>query len=106
MTVSCIEPGLRDEICASLRDVRDAFGDKDDISRRIGERTMPVDHWLAIPRIEDSLKSSMADSKILMLCGVCDFAFTAGEFGYTNDQYCAINRLGDAICELERSIGF
>ena len=97
-------PNLRKRLLDAFARVRDAFSGND-TDMLVWNRKMPFDNFIAIRRIVDFLsEGNPPDVRLLMLCGACDFAFTAGNFGYTVDQNLALNSLDDAICEMKSEL--
>lgn len=102
-TTMTINPVLKARIVDALRNVKNAFDDRADLAGKVMEKKVPITHFLAIERIKAQYDPVISDLKLAMLCGTCDFVFSAGDFGYTPDQNRALNALGDAIFDLKNT---
>lgn len=66
-------------------------------------RSSILSHYMMINRIGHTDLESLSDVNLVLMCGMFEFAFPSGDYGYTKEQNKAIESLGDAIAELKQS---
>jgi len=89
---------LKKQLIFEFKQLKDIFNEEK-LIEKIGR--IPVKHYLLLHKIFRTNFDKISDTKLIMLCGIFDFVFCAGDYGYTSEQNIAINSINDKICELK-----
>lgn len=98
-----IRKELKKKLIESLEQAKDVFDESENLSNLMSGK-IKNRHFLALKmliEVEDFNK--LTDIELTMLCGVIDFAFPAGDYGFSQGQNLAMNDLLDAIFDLKHS---
>lgn len=89
---------LKKQLIFNFEQIKNVFNEEE-LIEKIGK--IPINHYLVLHRIFRTKFDKLSDARLIMLSGIFDFTFSAGDYGYTQEQNIAINTLNDTICELK-----
>lgn len=96
-----IEKNLKKKLIENLNQLKEVF-DESEILNKFMTGDIRDRHFLALKKVLDIEDyDSLSDVRLILLCGIIEFAFPAGDYGFSSGQNLAMNDMLDSIADLK-----